>query len=97
MTTDPVGLSMLASWFVTGLGISLWLWSWFGEKDRIQKMRFMDCGLVMVFAATLLRIVLQSRPMTAIDWALAILSPLFIAAALWRLTRTTCRPDGSKG
>jgi len=47
---------------------------------------------VLVFAATLLRIVIQTRAMTPIDWALAILSPLFILAALWRLTRT-CRPN----
>jgi hypothetical protein len=97
MTTDPVGLSLTASWVATGLGVSLWLWSWLGEKDAIQKLRFMDCGLVMVFSATLLRIALQSRPMTAIDWALALLSPLFIVAALWRLTRTSCRPDGPNG
>ena len=90
---DAVGLARAASWAATGLGLSLWVWSWLREKDAIQKMRFMDCGVVLVFAATLLRIVIQTRAMTPIDWALAILSPLFILAALWRLTRT-CRPNG---
>lgn len=97
MTTDPVALSLIASWVATGLGVGLWLWSWLRERDAIQKLRFMDCGVVMVFSATLLRIVIQSRPMTPVDWALTFLSPLFIAAALWRLTRTTCRPDGPNG
>jgi hypothetical protein len=85
---DAVSVVRLMSWAATGLGVALWLWSWFGEKDAIQRLRFSDCGVVLVFAATLLRIVIQTRPMTAIDWALALLSPLFIIAALWRLTRT---------
>ncbi len=90
---DASDLARAASWAATGLGLGLWAWSWLREKDAIQKMRFMDCGVVLVFAATLLRIVIQTRAMTPIDWALAILSPLFVLAALWRLTRT-CRPSG---
>ena len=89
----PIDLARAASWAATGLGLGLWVWSWLREKDAIQKMRFMDCGIVLVFSATLLRIAIQTRAMTPIDWALAILSPLFILAALWRLTRTR-RPDG---
>ena len=59
--------------------------------DGERVLAFSDCGVVIVFAATLLRIAVQERSMTAIDWALAILSPLFVLAALWRLSRT-CRP-----
>ena len=88
---DAVRAVHLLSWVATGLGLAMWLWSWFGEKDAIQRLRFSDCGVVIVFAATLLRIAIQDRPMTPIDWALALLSPLFILAALWRLSRT-CRP-----
>lgn len=86
---DAVGVVRMLSWAATGLGLGLWLWSWFGEKDAIRRLRFSDCGVVIVFAATLLRIVIQERAMTAIDWALALLSPLFILAALWRLSRTS--------
>lgn len=88
---NAVSIVRTLSWAATGLGLAMWLWSWFGEKDAIQRLRFSDCGVVIVFAATLLRIAVQERSMTAIDWALAILSPLFILAALWRLSRT-CRP-----
>lgn len=88
MTINPVHIAVYASWAATGLGAALWMWSWMGVKDPIQKIRFLDCGIVLVFASTLLRIVTQERAMTAIDWGLIFLSPLFIAAALWRLART---------
>ncbi len=88
MTFDPVQTAVLASWAATGLGVALWVWSWLGVRDPIQKIRFLDCGIVLVFASTLLRIVTQERAMTPIDWGLMFLSPLFIAAALWRLART---------
>ena len=93
MIFSPVLFALYVSWAVTGLGVALWIWSWVRVKDPIGRLRFQDCGVVLVFAATLLRIVIQTRAMTPIDWALAILSPLFILAALWRLTRT-CRPNG---
>ena len=88
MSFDPVQTAVLASWAATGLGVALWAWSWLGVRDPIQKIRFLDCGIVLVFASTLLRIVTQERAMTAIDWGLTFLSPLFIAAALWRLAQT---------
>jgi len=28
------------------------------------------------------------------DWAMVLIGPLFIAAALWRLARTACPPPG---
>ena len=93
MPIDPAALARIVSWIATGLGIGLWVWSWVREQNPIQKQRFLDCGVVLVFAATLVRVVVQERAMTPIDWALTFLSPLFIAAALWRLARTACPTD----
>ncbi len=93
MTVDPLPLAVGASWVATGLGAGLWLWSWFREKDAIRKLRFLDCGVVLMFASILLRIVAQERAMGAFDWAMVFVGPLFIAAALWRLARTA-RPPG---
>ena len=93
MPIDPAQLARIVSWIATGLGVGLWLWSWVREQNPIQKQRFLDCGVVLVFAATLVRVVVQERAMTPIDWALTFLSPLFIAAALWRLARTACPSD----
>lgn len=88
MTIDPVILSWTASWIATGLGVALWLWSWLGEKNAIQKLRYRDCGVVLVFSGIILRVLVPSRDMTPFDWAMLIIGPLFIAAALWRLART---------
>ncbi len=85
---SPGSIAATGSWIATGIGLGLWAWSWFGEKNPIQKLRFRDCGVVLLFSGILTRIVVQERPMTAIDWAMVILGPLFIAAALWRLART---------
>ncbi len=92
MTLDPVELARIASWVATGLGVGLWLWSWLREKNPIQKLRFRDCGVVLVFAAILVRIIAQERAMTPWDWAMVLLGPLFIGAALWRLGRTAAPP-----
>lgn len=90
MTATPSELALYASWVATGIGVGLWLWSWVRVKDPIAKLRFQDCGVVLVFAALLTRIVVQERALTVFDWALLLLGPLFIAAALWRLSRTQC-------
>ena len=92
MTLDVVQLAVVASWIATAIGVGLWLWSWFGEKDAIRKLRFLDCGVVLLFSSILLRIVAQERSMSVWDWAMVFLGPLFIAAALWRLARTACPP-----
>ena len=93
MELTPASLARIISWLATGLGVGLWAWSWMRETNAIQKQRFLDCGIVLVFASTLVRLMVQEREMTPIDWALALLSPLFIAAALWRLGRTACPTD----
>lgn len=88
MTYDPAGIAWIGSWVATGAGLLMWIWSWFGEKNPIQKLRYRDCGMVLVFSGILLRVLLQAREMTPFDWAMVFLGPLFIAAALWRLART---------
>ena len=94
MSLDPVHLALYASWAATGVGLALWLWTWIGVKDPIARLRFSDCAVVLLFASILTRIVAQDKPMSVIDWALIFLGPLFIAAALWRLARTSCPPEG---
>lgn len=89
MTADAVRIAMTASWAATGIGLGLWVWSWVGTKHPIQKLRFRDCGVVLVFSAILARVVVQSRALGAFDWFLLVVGPIFIAAALWRLSRTS--------
>ncbi len=96
MTIDVLQLAVGASWVATGLGAGLWLWSWLREKDAIRKLRFLDCGVVLLFASILLRIVVQSRTLGIWDWAMVFIAPLFIAAALWRLARTAGHPPGGR-
>lgn len=93
MDLTPASLAWLVSWIATGLGGGLCVWAWLREKNAIQRQRLLDCGVVLLFASILLRVVVQDRPMTPFDWALVFLSPLFIAAALWRLARTACPSD----
>jgi hypothetical protein len=92
VTVDIDRLAFIASWIASAIGFGMWLWSWRFEKDAVRRLRLVDCGLVLIASAILLRIVAQARPMGAFDWAAALLSPLFIAAALWRLARTACPP-----
>jgi hypothetical protein len=94
MTLDALQLAVGASWVATAIGAGLWLWSWLREKDAIRKLRFLDCGVVLLFASILLRIVAQEKPMSAWDWAMILVGPLFITAALWRLARTANAPPG---
>ncbi|GAA0766813.1 MAG: hypothetical protein LKF80_05020 [Brevundimonas sp.] len=88
MILSPVSLAFYLSWGVTVLGVALWVWSWVRVRDPIDRLRFQDCGIVLVFAAILTRVIIQDREMTVFDWAMILLGPLFIAAALWRLSRT---------
>ncbi|KQY82502.1 MULTISPECIES: hypothetical protein [unclassified Brevundimonas] len=94
MTLDGHQLAVGASWVATAIGAGLWLWSWLRETDAIRKLRFLDCGVVLLFASVLLRIVAQEKPMSMVDWAMVFVAPLFITAALWRLARTACPPGG---
>ena len=94
MTVDALELAIVVSWIATAIGFGLWLWSWLKETDVVRKQRFGDCGVVLLFSSILLRIVAQVRPMGVFDWAMVFISPLFIAAALWRLGRTAGPSSG---
>lgn len=89
MSADPVQIALFASWVATGIGVGLWVAAMLQPRDAIRRLRLMDSGMVLVFSAILVRIIFQEREMTWFDWALTFLSPLFIAAALWRLSRTS--------
>lgn len=94
MTWSVDQFATTVAWAASAVGVGLWLWGWFREKEPVRRMRLLDCGLVLVSSAILLRIVAQEKSMSVLDWAMAILAPLFIAAALWRLARTACPPSG---
>ena len=94
MIFSPVLFALYVSWAVTGLGVALWIWSWVRVKDPIGRLRFQDCGVVLVFAAVMARIIIQTREMTVFDWALGVLAVVFIAASLWRLTHTQRDAEG---
>jgi hypothetical protein len=94
LTFDLSQFAIGASWVASAIGLGLWLWSWFAEREPVRRVRLLDCGLVLISSAILLRIVVQDRPMGVIDWAMVFLAPLFILAALWRLARTACPPSG---
>lgn len=89
---DPVQIAVFAAWIATGIGAGFWGVALMRPNDAIRRRRLLDSGMVLVFAAILARILVQDRPMTGFDWALAVLSPVFIAAALWRLSRTPPLP-----
>lgn len=91
MSLDPVRFALFVSWAVTGLGLGMWLYGWFSRGDALRRRRMVDAGMVVIFAAILVRVLLKDGPMNGFDWALAILSPVFIAAALWRLSITRPR------
>ena len=80
---------------IAGLVVGAGLWAWsFVERHPVRRLRQMDCGTVLVFSSILLRFVGQGKALSVIEWGLALLSPLFVAAALWRLTRTACPAKG---
>lgn len=85
---DPVALAVGAAWVATAAGMALWVWSWFGEKCPVQRIRYRDCGVVLVIGALLIRVFFPVRPLNAFDWLVLALGPVFIGAALWRLGRT---------
>jgi hypothetical protein len=85
---SAAGIAVLASWAATGLGLGLCVWSWVVEKNPIQQRRLRDCGVVLLFASILTRIVVSREPYGVFEWLMLLASPLFIAAALWRLGRT---------
>lgn len=93
MTLDAHTLAFGISLIGLAIGVGLWLRAWF-EKLPLRRLRQVDCGTVLVFSSILLRFAGQTKPLSIVEWALALLSPLFVAGALWRLSRTACPPPG---
>jgi hypothetical protein len=94
VTFDAHTLAFGVSLVGLAVGVGLWVRSIF-EKLPLRRLRQVDCGTVLVFSSVLLRFVGQTKPLGIVEWALALLSPLFVAAALWRLSRTACPPSGA--
>ncbi|WP_292040530.1 MULTISPECIES: hypothetical protein [unclassified Brevundimonas] len=69
-------------------GFGLWGWGWFKARSPIIRQRFHDCGTMIVISATLAMYFLRDRELNFLDWVIVMLGPLFIVAALWRLSRT---------
>ena len=88
MTLAAPEIAVLGSWAATGLGLGLWLWGLLAERHPIRKQRLQDTGVVLLFAGILARVVTKEQTFGVWDWFLLFVSPLFMAAALWRLTRT---------
>jgi len=87
---DPYQVGLTGSWFAMGLGAAMVLYAWIAERhDEMRKHRLNDCGLVLIFAANLVLIMIRGGPRHGLDWFMAVVSPLIIAAALWRLFHTT--------
>lgn len=88
MQPDPARIAEIGSWIATGVGVGMWIWMALRVREPVRRMRLYDCGVVLVFSSVLTRVVVKGQPYDPLDWTLLILSPLFIAAALWRLART---------
>jgi hypothetical protein len=81
-------------WFTAGLGGALIAYAWIAERNReTRRRRLNDCGFVLLFGATLTMTVVSGGPRDAWDWFVAIVSPIMIAAAFWRLFHTHDAPD----
>jgi len=87
----PDALAIAGAWAATGVGLGMWVWGFAFERHLVRRQRLLDCGMVLVFSAILLRIVAQERPLGVFDWAMVILGPVFIGLSFWRLCRT-CEP-----
>ena len=96
MSLDPAQSAFVASWIVTGLGFGLVIWSWVGKADPIRKQRLNDCGIALVFAGVFGRVVLETQR-SWVDYSLAAIAVIFIAASLWRLTHTQGSATGPTG
>lgn len=96
MTFDAHTFAFMLSLAGLVIGVGLWVRAFF-EKLPLRRLRQVDCGTVLVFSSILLRFVGQTKPLTILEWALALISPLFVVGALWRLSRTACPPSGAKG
>lgn len=81
---------MTGAWFAAGLGAAMILYAWIAERrNEVRKHRFSDCGMVLVFGATLVLTLIDGGPASALEWFITLVSPVIIFAALWRLFHTS--------
>lgn len=88
MNNVPVDLPVFFAWSMIAYGFALWVWSWTKSDKPLIRMRYQDCGVVIVFSANLALYAMRSEELHFLDWILVILGPVFISSALWRLFRT---------
>lgn len=69
-------------------GVALWIVSWFMQRGTIKQRRLSDFGSVLIFGGMLTRYAAIGGPRNALEWMLAALAVVFLAAALWNLFRT---------
>jgi len=85
----PHEVGMGGLWFATGLGAAMVVYAWIVERHNIvRKHRISDCGLVLIFGATMVMTVVGDGPKDALEWFVAITSPIIFVVALWRLFHT---------
>ena len=89
--TQAAQIALLVSWLFSGLGLGLWIYGWIAVKDPIKRQRMSDCGMALISGSILLRVLLDQNR-SPIDWVMAVLAPVFMIAALWRLSHTGGRP-----
>ncbi len=86
---DPAVVASTGAWIAMGLGAALVIAAWTAFRGQeIRRMRLNDSGLVLIFAANLVLILVKHGPQHPLEWFLMVVSPIIIAAALWRLSHT---------
>lgn len=90
MSLQPQDIGATGAWFACGLGAAMILYAWIAERrHEVRKHRLSDCGMVLVFGATLVLTLIDGGPKDPLEWFLTIVSPVIIFAALWRLFHTS--------
>ena len=90
MSLQPQDIGSAGAWVACGLGAAMILYAWIAEnRNEWRRNRLSDCGMVLLFGATLVLTLIDGGPKDALEWFVAIFSPIVIAAALWRLSHTS--------
>lgn len=85
----PHDVGQTGAWVGAGLGAAMVLYAWIAERDNaVRKHRLNDCGFVLIFGSTLVLTLIDGGPRGPLEWFIAVVSPIMIAAALWRLFHT---------
>ena len=85
----PLAVGMAGLWAATGLGAAMAVYAWIVERRNvIKRNRLSDCGLVLIFGSTLVMTIVQGGPKDPLEWFMAVVSPVILLLALWRLFHT---------